>query len=124
MKKMKETVSFIALLLAMLLMISGCSGNQKSGDTEATFKTHAACVYEKDIFKPNDREKLQERHKLYVPVGRKNRASGDYCCSYTRGYRDIYDDVRLLHKILIKFCDNAVRMKFVKVFFAHKLPKF
>lgn len=37
--------------------------------------------------------------------------------SYMRGYRDIYGEVGLLYKILIKFCDNMVKMKIVKIFF-------
>ncbi len=37
--------------------------------------------------------------------------------SYMRGYRDIYRDVRLLHRIMIRFCDDAVNMKIVKIAF-------
>lgn len=37
--------------------------------------------------------------------------------SYMRGYRDIYHDVRLLYKILIRFCDKTVNMKIVKIIF-------
>lgn len=37
--------------------------------------------------------------------------------SYMRGYRDIYHDVRLLYKILIRFCDKTVKMKIVKIIF-------
>lgn len=37
--------------------------------------------------------------------------------SYMRGYRDIYKDVRLFHKLLIKFCDGMVRMNIVKIEF-------
>ena len=37
--------------------------------------------------------------------------------SYMRGYRDIYHDVRMLYKILMRFCDNTVNMKIVKVKF-------
>ncbi|MBR2795275.1 MAG: class I SAM-dependent methyltransferase [Solobacterium sp.] len=37
--------------------------------------------------------------------------------SYMRGYRDIYEDVNLFHKLMIRFCDTAVRMKIVKIVF-------
>lgn len=37
--------------------------------------------------------------------------------SYMRGYRDIYKNVNLLHKMLIKFCDSKVNMNIVKVEF-------
>lgn len=37
--------------------------------------------------------------------------------SYMRGYRDIYDDVGAIHKLMIRFCDSLVRMKIVKIQF-------
>ena len=37
--------------------------------------------------------------------------------SYTRGYRDIYGDVSLFHKLMIRFCDSLVNMKIVKISF-------
>ena len=37
--------------------------------------------------------------------------------SYMRGYRDIYNDVNLFHKLMLKFCDSFVRMKIVKIRF-------
>ena len=37
--------------------------------------------------------------------------------SYMRGYRDIYNRVGILHKLMIRFCDSLVRMKIVKIVF-------
>jgi O-methyltransferase involved in polyketide biosynthesis len=37
--------------------------------------------------------------------------------SYMRGYRDIYRDVGLFHKLMIRFCDSLVNMKIVKIAF-------
>ena len=37
--------------------------------------------------------------------------------SYMRGYRDIYRDVGLPHKLMIRFCDSLVRMKIVRIAF-------
>ena len=37
--------------------------------------------------------------------------------SYMRGYRDIYSNVSLFHKLMIRFCDSLVRMKIVKIVF-------
>ena len=37
--------------------------------------------------------------------------------SYMRGYRDIYKNVGLFHKLMIRFCDKLVKMKIVKVVF-------
>ena len=38
--------------------------------------------------------------------------------SYMRGYRDIYNDVGLFHKLMIRFCDSLVRMRIVRIGFA------
>jgi hypothetical protein len=37
--------------------------------------------------------------------------------SYMRGYRDIYNDVKFLHKMMIRFCDRIVKMQIIKVTF-------
>lgn len=37
--------------------------------------------------------------------------------SYMRGYRDIYDDVGLFHKLMIRFCDSLVNMCIVRIEF-------
>ena len=37
--------------------------------------------------------------------------------SYMRGYRDIYDDVKGVHRTMIKFCDKMVYMKIIKIEF-------
>ena len=37
--------------------------------------------------------------------------------SYMRGYRDIYNDVGLFHRLMIRFCDSLVKMKIVKIGF-------
>jgi O-methyltransferase involved in polyketide biosynthesis len=39
--------------------------------------------------------------------------------SYMRGYRDIYKEVGMLHKLMIKFCDSLVNMIIVKIDFNH-----
>ena len=38
--------------------------------------------------------------------------------SYMRGYRDIYNDVGLFHRLMLRFCDGFVKMKIVKIRFA------
>ena len=37
--------------------------------------------------------------------------------SYMRGYRDIYKDVGMLHRLMIRFCDSLVKMKIIKIVF-------
>ena len=37
--------------------------------------------------------------------------------SYMRGYRDIYRNVGLFHKLMIRFCDSLVKMNIVKIVF-------
>ena len=34
-----------------------------------------------------------------------------------RGYRDIYKNVGMLHKLMIRFCDSLVKMVIVKIRF-------
>jgi len=38
--------------------------------------------------------------------------------SYMRGYRDIYGEVGAFHKLMIRFCDNLVKMVIVRIVFA------
>ena len=40
--------------------------------------------------------------------------------SYMRGYRDIYHNVGLFHKLMILFCDSLVRMKIVRIGFKRR----
>lgn len=37
--------------------------------------------------------------------------------SYMRGYRDIYTNVGVFHKLMIRFCDSLVKMKIVRIVF-------
>ena len=37
--------------------------------------------------------------------------------SYMRGYRDIYSEVGLFHKLMIRFCDSLVKMKIIRIAF-------
>ena len=46
-----------------------------------------------------------------------NRFSSVSAKSYMRGYRDIYKEVSLFHKLMIRFCDSLVNMKIVKIVF-------
>jgi len=41
--------------------------------------------------------------------------------SYMRGYRDIYSQVSLFHKIMMIFCDRMVKMKIIRIEFGGKL---
>ncbi len=39
--------------------------------------------------------------------------------SYMRGYRDIYPDVNILHKLMIRLCDSLIRMVIIKIVFSN-----
>ncbi|MBE6118361.1 MAG: MBL fold metallo-hydrolase [Erysipelotrichaceae bacterium] len=41
--------------------------------------------------------------------------------SYMRGYRDIFPEVSAFHKLMIRFCDRAVKMKIIRVAFKEEL---
>ena len=49
--------------------------------------------------------------------GWSNRFASVTAKSYMRGYRDIYRDVGLFHRLMIRFCDSMVKMKIIKIEF-------
>ena len=59
-------------------------------------------------FSLEDEQKLLDWSRHFASVTAK---------SYMRGYRDIYNDVGLFHKLMIHFCDSLVRMKIVRIGF-------
>ncbi len=61
------------------------------------------------FFSLEDENELKNRSKCFGSVSAK---------SYMRGYRDIYNDVGLFHKLMIHFCDKFVNMKILKIVFA------
>ena len=50
-------------------------------------------------------------------LGWSDRFSAVTAKSYMRGYRDIYHNVGLFHKLMIRFCDSLVKMKIIKISF-------
>ena len=61
------------------------------------------------FFSLEDEKELRDWSRRFASVTAK---------SYMRGYRDIYPDVSLFHKLMIRFCDSLVKMKIVKIEFA------
>ncbi len=59
-------------------------------------------------FSLEDEKKLSTWSSLFASVSAR---------SYMRGYRDIYNVVRPVHKIMIRFCDGLVKMKIVRIEF-------
>ena len=59
-------------------------------------------------FSLEDEQELRDWSRHFASVTAK---------SYMRGYRDIYNDVGLFHKLMIHFCDSLVRMKIVRIGF-------
>lgn len=62
------------------------------------------------FFSLNDEHELESWSEHFASVSAK---------SYMRGYRDIYPDVNLFHKLMIHFCDSLVKMKIVKIEFSN-----
>ena len=60
------------------------------------------------FFSLEDERELEAWSGRFASVGAK---------SYMRGYRDIYRDVGLFHKLMIRFCDSLVSMKIVRIAF-------
>ncbi len=57
---------------------------------------------------------LNDKNELYAWSERIEDVQGR---SYMRGYRDIYPHVGLLYKLMIRFCDSAVRMEIIHIRF-------
>ena len=62
------------------------------------------------FFSLNDEHELESWSEHFASVSAK---------SYMRGYRDIYPNVNLFHKMMIHFCDSLVKMKIVKIEFGN-----
>ena len=60
------------------------------------------------FFSLENPDELRSWSKDFSSVGSK---------SYMRGYRDIYQNVGLFHKLMIHFCDNLVNMRIVRIAF-------
>ena len=58
---------------------------------------------------------MEDERELTGWCGRFNSVSAK---SYMRGYRDIYRNVGLFHKLMLRFCDSTVKMKIVRIEFA------
>ena len=57
---------------------------------------------------------LKDEHEL---IGWSDRFHSVTARSYMRGYRDIYSEVNIFHRLLIRFCDYPIRMKIVRIEF-------
>lgn len=62
-------------------------------------------------FSIEDKSELESWSKDFVVVTAR---------SYMRGYRDIYKDVKALHKLMIRFSDTWVKMQIIKIAFREK----
>ena len=60
------------------------------------------------FFSLEDESELKGWSEYFVSVTAK---------SYMRGYRDIYRNVSMFHKLMIRFCDGLVKMKIVRIVF-------
>ena len=60
------------------------------------------------FFSLEDEAELRSWSDRFASVGAK---------SYMRGYRDIYRDVGLFHRLMIRFCDSLVNMKIIRIAF-------
>lgn len=58
------------------------------------------------LFSVEDPSELQDWSGDFGPVTSR---------SYMRGYRDIYEDVGTVHRLLIRMCDNMVKMRIVRI---------
>ena len=90
-----------------VLVFDSCN-KRGAGLMRKTWLKEAGITDVNAYFSLEDEAELKEWSDRFASVTAK---------SYMRGYRDIYKNVGLLHKLMIRFCDGLVRMKIVKIVF-------
>lgn len=90
-----------------VLVFDSCN-KRGAGLMRKTWLKEAGITDVNAYFSLEDEAELKEWSDQFASVTAK---------SYMRGYRDIYKNVGLLHKLMIRFCDGLVRMKIVKIVF-------
>ena len=90
-----------------VLVFDSCN-KRGAGLMRKTWLKEAGITDVNAYFSLEDEAELEEWSDQFASVAAK---------SYMRGYRDIYKNVGLLHKLMIRFCDGLVRMKIVKIVF-------
>ena len=90
-----------------VLVFDSCN-KRGAGLMRKTWLKEAGITDVNAYFSLEDEAELKEWSDQFASVTAK---------SYMRGYRDIYQNVGLLHKLMIRFCDGLVRMKIVKIVF-------
>jgi O-methyltransferase involved in polyketide biosynthesis len=90
-----------------VLVFDSCN-ERGAGLMRKTWLKEAGITDVKAYFSLEDEEELRAWSDRFASATAK---------SYMRGYRDIYNNVGLLHKLMIRFCDGLVKMKIVKIVF-------
>ena len=90
-----------------VLVFDSCN-KRGAGLMRKTWLKEAGITDVNAYFSLEDEAELKEWSDQFASVTAK---------SYMRGYRDIYQNVGLLHKLMIRFCDGLVRMKIIKIVF-------
>lgn len=73
-----------------------------------TWLKEAGITYVSAFFSLENEKEVETCSRRFASVSAK---------SYMRGYRDIYRDVGMFHKLMIRFCDSLVNMKIVRIEF-------
>ena len=90
-----------------VLVFDSCN-KRGAGLMRKTWLKEAGITDVKAYFSLEDEAELKEWSNRFASVTAK---------SYMRGYRDIYKNVGMLHKLMIRFCDRLVKMKIIKIVF-------
>ena len=88
-----------------VLVFDSCN-KRGAGLMRKTWLKEAGITDVNAYFSLEDEAELKEWSNRFASVTAK---------SYMRGYRDIYKNVGMLHKLMIRFCDRLVKMKIIKI---------
>ena len=90
------------------VLVFDCCNAKGAKMMRSTWLKEAGIKDVKAYFSLEDEKELQTWTKNFSSVSAK---------SYMRGYRDIYDSLGTIHRLMIRFCDSLVKMKIIKIEF-------
>ncbi len=90
------------------VLVFDCCNRKGAGLMRSTWLREAGITDVDAFFSVEDETELADWSGSFASVSAK---------SYMRGYRDIYHEVGLFHKLMLLFCDRLVKMKIIRIHF-------
>ena len=113
-EEVKKLFSAMAKRFPGAVLVFDSCNKLGAGMMRRTWLREAGITDVNAYFCLEDEEELRTWNSGFASVSAK---------SYMRGYRDIYNEVGLFHKMMIRFCDSLVKMKIIKIIFGKQNGK-